>query len=148
MKRAVITGLGVISPLGNDVGTFFDNLTKGVCGIAPITRFDTTGFKATLAAEVKEFDPINFGIDKPTAKRMDLFSQYALAAANQAMSDSGIKDTIAPDRLGVYVGSGIGGMQTFLTETEKLLNRGPSRVSPFYIPMTSAAFCLSVNPRE
>ena len=135
MKRAVITGLGVISPLGNDVGTFFDNLTKGVCGIAPITRFDTTGFKATLAAEVKEFDPINFGIDKPTAKRMDLFSQYALAAANQAMADSGIKDTVAPERLGVYVGSGIGGMQTFLTETEKLLNRGPSRVSPFYIPM-------------
>ena len=135
MKRAVITGMGVVSPVGNDVNTFFRNLTAGVCGIGPITRFDTEGFKATLAAEVKDFDPVAFGIEKPAAKRMDLFSQYALAAANQAMADSGIAGTVAPERLGVYVGSGIGGMQTFLTETEKLLSRGPSRVSPFYIPM-------------
>ena len=135
MNRVVITGAGVISPVGNDLRTFFDNLTAGVSGIGPITRFDTTDFKAKLAAEVKDFDPEAHGIDRPSAKRMDLFSQYAVAAANQAMADSGVAGSVSPDRLGVYVGSGIGGMQTFAAETEKLLTRGPSRVSPFFVPM-------------
>ncbi len=135
MKRVVMTGIGVISPVGNDAKTFFGSLTRGVCGVGPITRFDTTGYKATLAAEVKDFDPEAVGIDRAQAKRTDLFAQYAMAAAMQAVADSGIEGTVAPERFGVYVGSGIGGMQTFVQETEKLLNRGPTRVSPFFIPM-------------
>ena len=135
MKRVVMTGIGVISPVGNDAKTFFDSLTGGVCGVGPITRFDTTGYKATLAAEVKDFDPEAVGIDRAQAKRTDLFAQYAMAAAMQAVADSGIEGQVAPERFGVYVGSGIGGMQTFVQETEKLLNRGPARVSPFFIPM-------------
>ena len=135
MKRVVITGVGVISPVGNDANRFFENLTAGVCGIGPITRFDTEGYKAKVAAEVKGFDPEAFGIDRAQAKRMDLFAQYAMAAAIQAVADSGIEGGVAPERFGVYVGSGIGGMQTFVAETEKLLNRGPGRVSPFFVPM-------------
>lgn len=135
MNRVVITGIGVISPVGNDAATFYDSLTKGVCGIGPITRFDTEGYKAKLAAEVKGFDPEAVGIDRAQAKRTDLFAQYAMAAAMQAVADSGIEGSVAPERLGVYVGAGIGGMQTFVQETEKLLNRGPSRVSPFFVPM-------------
>ena len=135
MKRVVITGAGVISPVGNDVGAFFDSLVAGKCGIGPITRFDTADYKAKVAAEVKDFDPVAAGIDRAQSKRMDMFAQYALAAAIQAVADSGIQGTVAPERLGVYVGSGIGGMQTFVAETEKLLNRGPGRVSPFFIPM-------------
>ena len=135
MRRVVITGVGVISPVGNGAETFFGNLTRGVCGVGPITRFDTEGYKARMAAEVKDFDPAAAGIDRATSKRMDLFAQYALAAAIEAVADSGIEGKVAPERLGVYVGAGIGGMQTFVQETEKLLNRGPSRVSPFFIPM-------------
>ena len=135
MNRVVITGIGVISPVGNDAGTFFDSLTAGKNGIGPITRFDTADHKATLAAEVKGFDPEAAGIERAQAKRMDMFAQYALAAAIQAMDDSGVGETVAPERLGVYVGSGIGGMQTFVADTEKLLTRGPGRVSPFFIPM-------------
>ena len=135
MNRVVITGVGVVSPVGNGANAFFDNLTRGVCGVGPITRFDTEGYKAKLAAEVKDFDPEAAGIDRAQSKRMDLFAQYALAAAIEAVADSGIEGAVAPERLGVYVGAGIGGMQTFVQETEKLLNRGPSRVSPFFIPM-------------
>ena len=135
MKRVAITGAGVISPVGSGAEAFFENLTKGVCGIGPITRFDTEGYKARLAAEVKGFDPEAAGIDRAQVKRTDLFAQYAIAAAIQAVADSGIEGHVAPERFGVYVGSGIGGMQTFVTETEKLLNRGPGRVSPFYVPM-------------
>ncbi len=135
MNRVVITGAGVISPVGSGVETFFDNLTQGVCGIGPITRFDTEGYKVKLAGEVKGFDPEAAGIDRAQAKRTDLFAQYAMAAAIQAVEDSGIEGAVAPERFGVYVGSGIGGMQTFVQETEKLLNRGPGRVSPFFVPM-------------
>ena len=135
MRRVVITGAGVISPVGNDVNAFFQNLTEGVCGIGPITRFDTEGYRAKVAGEVKDFDPEAAGIERAQVKRTDLFAQYAMAAAIQAVKDSGIEGDVAPERLGVYVGSGIGGMQTFIQETEKLLDRGPSRVSPFFIPM-------------
>ena len=135
MNRVVITGMGVISPVGSGAQTFFDNLTKGVCGIGPITRFDTEGYKVKVAGEVKDFDAEAAGIDRAQAKRTDLFAQYAMAAAIKAVSDSGIEGTVAPERFGVYVGSGIGGMQTFVQETEKLLNRGPGRVSPFFVPM-------------
>ena len=135
MRRVVITGAGIISPVGNSVNTFFESLLSGHNGIGPITRFDTTEFRVKLAAEVKGFDPQDSGIDRAQSKRMDLFAQYALAAAIQAVDDSGIQGKVAPERLGVYVGSGIGGMQTFVSETERLLNRGPARVSPFFIPM-------------
>ncbi len=135
MNRVVVTGLGVISPVGNNVKDFWSSLAAGKCGIAPITRFDTADFKAKVAAEVKDFDPAAYEIDKTTIRRTDLYAQYALAAAHQAVEDSGIMGTVAPERLGVYVGSGIGGMQTFVNETEKILTRGPGRVSPFFIPM-------------
>lgn len=135
MKRVVITGMGILSPIGNDIETYWDNLKAGICGISPITRFDAAGFKARLAAEVKDFRPADFGMDVPTARRMDIYTQYAMAAAKQAAEDSGITGNVAPERLGVYVGSGIGGMHTFTGETEKLLKRGPERVSPFFIPM-------------
>ncbi len=135
MRRVVITGMGAISPIGNDIKTLWNNLTSGVCGISAITRFDTSDFKVRVAAEVKDFAPENHGMEKGDARRMDPFTQYAMAAAEEAVADSAIAGNIDPERLGVYVGSGIGGMQTFLTEHEKLINRGPSRVSPLYIPM-------------
>lgn len=136
MKRVAITGLGVITPVGNDVNTFWENLTAGVCGIGPITKFPTDDLKVKIAAEVKDFEPAAFGMDVPTARKLDLYTQYALAAAKQAVEDSGIAESgLAPERFGVYVGSGIGGMNTFVNETQKLMQRGPSRVSPFFIPM-------------
>ena len=135
MNRVVITGAGVVSPVGSGVEAFFENLTAGVCGVGPITRFDTKDYRVKLAAEVKDFDPEAAGIDRAQARRTDLFAQYAMAAAMQAVADSGIEGNVAPERFGVYVGSGIGGMQTFVQETEKLLNRGPGRVSPFFVPM-------------
>ena len=127
--------MGVISPIGSDVPAFEKNLFDGVCGIGKITRFDTTGYRATVAGEVKDFDLTRHGMEKGDARRLDLFAQYSMAAANEAVADSGVVGQVEPERLGVYVGSGIGGMQTFITETEKLLTRGPSRVSPLYIPM-------------
>ena len=134
MKRVFVTGLGVVSPIGNSVSVFWNHLIAGVCGIGPITRFDTANLKAKVAAEVKDFDPQAFGMDVSAARRMDLYAQYAMAAAVQAMEDSRFEIT-DPWRLGVYVGSGIGGMHTFASESEKLLTRGPDRVSPFFIPM-------------
>jgi len=136
MKRVVVTGMGVISPVGNDVPAFWQSLTEGVCGIGPITAFDTSGYKVKIAAEVKQFDPLLY-MEKQEARKQDRFSQYAVAAAWQAMADSGLRsgENIDPFRLGVYIGTGTGGMQTFLTEAEKLLAKGPSRTSPFFIPM-------------
>ncbi|MBO4991380.1 MAG: beta-ketoacyl-ACP synthase II [Firmicutes bacterium] len=141
MKRVVVTGLGAVTPVGNDVETFWNNVTSGVCGIGPITRFDTTDYKVKIAAEVKEFDPLLY-MDKSEARKEDLFSQYAVAATSQAMEDSGLcasdderEGNIDSERLGVYIGSGTGGMTTFLTESDKLHNSGPRRISPFFIPM-------------
>ena len=136
MRRVVITGLGIISPVGNNIPDYFENLCQGVCGIGPITHFDTEGYKVHLAAEVKDFNPADYGLEN--TRRMDLYTQYAMAAARQAAEDSSIVGAVEPDRLGVYVGSGIGGIHTFAAETEKLLNRGPSRVSPLFIPMMIA----------
>lgn len=132
MKRVVITGLGAVTPVGNDVDTFWNNLTDGVSGIDFITHFDTTDFKAKVAAEVKSFD-ISPYVDKMAARRLDLFSQYAIVASQQAMDDSGL--TCEPERLGVYFGSGIGGISTLVREEEKLIKSGPSRISPMMIPM-------------
>ncbi len=134
MNRVAVTGIGVISPVGNGAETFWNALTGGVCGVGPITRFDTTDYKVKLAAEVKDFDCTAYGIDKGSARRLDLFTQYAMAAVQQAMDDAQLTG-VAPERLGVYVGSGIGGMTTFTQETEKLITRGPNRVSPLFIPM-------------
>lgn len=131
MRRVAVTGLGVISPVGNCVKDFWNSLIAGKCGVGPITEFDATDFKVKIAAEVKNFDP-TCCMEKSMVRRMDLFSQYAMAAADQAMRDSGLTG-IDPRRLGVYVGSGVGGIHTVVEETEKLFRRGPSRVSPYFI---------------
>ncbi len=135
-RRVVVTGLGVISPVGNDVSSFWQSLVDGVCGIGSITVFDTDDYKVKLAAEVKDFDPLLY-MDKSEARKQDKFSQYAVAAATQAMVDSGLVsgDNIDPYHFGVYIGTGTGGMHTFTAETEKLHEKGPSRVSPFFVPM-------------
>ena len=137
MKRVVVTGLGCISPLGNDVDTFWRNLISGRHGFGEITKFDTSNVKVKIAAEVKGFDPEIY-IEKNEIRKTDLYAQYALASAAQAVAESGIAGKITPDRFGVYVGSGIGGISTFITETEKMLTKGPSRISPFFIPMMIA----------
>ncbi|MBR3418378.1 MAG: beta-ketoacyl-ACP synthase II [Oscillospiraceae bacterium] len=131
-KRVVVTGLGAVTPLGNDAASFWDGLKSGKNGIAPITRFDTSELKAKLGAEVRDFDPKQY-LDAKTVRQTDRYQQYALAAAMQAVADSGIKDSIAPERFGVYYGSGIGGFETFVNEHNTFLNRGPARVSPFFI---------------
>ncbi|XOQ47776.1 MAG: beta-ketoacyl-ACP synthase II [Eubacteriales bacterium] len=137
MRRVVVTGLGVVSPVGNAVEAFWNNLIDGKCGIDFITRFDTADFKVKIAAEVKGFDPHEY-MEKAEIRKSDLFTQYAMAAASQAMADSGIAGTLAPERLGVYVGSGIGGMDTFIKECEKYLKGGPRKVSPLFVPMMIA----------
>ena len=133
MKRVVVTGLGCITPVGNDIPTFWSSIVAGKNGIGPITRFDTTDFKAKLAAEVKDFDP-NLYMEKAEIRKSDLFAQYGIAAAYQAVQDSGILGKVAPERFGVYVGSGIGGIITFTEEVIKLHDKGPRRVSPLFIP--------------
>lgn len=131
-RRVVVTGLGAITPLGNDVASYWDGLKNGRNGIDFITRFDASELKAKLAAEVKDFDPKQY-LDAKMVRQTDRYQQYALAAALQAADDSGIRGTIADDRFGVYFGSGIGGFETFVNEHNTLLNRGPARVSPFFI---------------
>jgi len=133
-RRVVVTGMGVISPIGNDVASFWENIIGGSCGIDFISRFDTADFKAKVAAEVKNFDPLLY-FEKAEIRKTDLYTQYAMAAAVQAMEQSGLEGTIDSERLGVYIGSGIGGMETYTAECEKLLTSGPRRVSPFFIPM-------------
>ena len=135
MNRVAITGMGAISPIGCDIETIFKNLVNGKCGVGTITRFDYSDTRISVAAEVKDFDPERFGISRGDARRMDLFAQYAVAAAIQAVADSGIAGSIEPDRFGVYVGSGIGGISTLMTECDKLDKRGASRVSPLFVPM-------------
>ena len=135
MNRVVITGMGAISPIGCDIESVFESLKNGRCGVGKITRFDPSDTKISVAAEVKEFDPEKHGIARGDARRMDLFTQYAMAAAIQAVADSGIEGKVDPERLGVYVGSGIGGISTILTECDKLYKRGPSRISPLFVPM-------------
>ena len=135
MKRVAITGMGVISPVGNNIDSFWSSLTGGICGIGKLSRFEPEGMKVSVAAEVKGFQPADFGINSHAARRMDLYTQYAMAAAMQAVSQSGIQGAVQPGRLGVYVGSGIGGMDTFLRETKKLYDKGPGRISPLFIPM-------------
>lgn len=135
-NRVVITGVGVVSPLGNTEETFWNNLKEGVCGIGPITKFELVeGYDVALAAEVKEFD-INKHVDRKEARRLDLFSQYAVYAAKEALINANINmEQEDATKVGVIVGSGIGGLGTIETEMKKLFDRGPKRVSPLFIPM-------------
>ena len=134
-RRVVVTGLGAITPVGNDVETFWNNLKNGVVGIGPITTFDTAEYKAKLAAEVKDFDPKKY-MDNKTARRMERFSQFAVAAAKEALEDAGIDmEKEDPFRVGVSVGSGIGGLDAIERETRKLIEKGPSRINPLLVPL-------------
>lgn len=134
-KRVVITGMGCVTPLGNDLNTFWENIKSGQCGIDEITRFDTEKYEVKLAGEVRDFDPSLY-MDKKEARRMDLYSQYAVAASKMAVEDSKLDiESISKERFGVIVGSGIGGIGTIEKEHEKMLAKGPKRVSPLLIPM-------------
>lgn len=137
IRRVVVTGMGVVSPVGSSVDTCWENLTAGRHGIGPITYFDTTNYKAKLAAQVQGFDPKAY-MEKSEILRSDLFAQYAVGAACQAVEESGVVGTLEPDRIAVYFGSGIGGLNTVSNEIEKLSKRGPGRVSPLCVPMMIA----------
>ena len=135
MKRVVITGLGALTPLGNNVDEFWKGIKDGRCGIDYITKFDTTDFKVKLAAEVKGYNAEDY-FDRREAKRLDKFSQYAMIASREAWKDSGLdKEKENMERVGIVIGSGIGGIQTIETENQKCIEKGPDRVSPMYIPM-------------
>ena len=133
MKRVVITGMGAITPIGNSVEEFWQALVQGKNGIDTITCFDISESKYTLAAEIKDFDPVA-RLDKVTARKTDRFVQFALCAAQEAMRQSGLEGKIDPEQFGVYVGSGIGGFTTLCHEYEAMMNGGPRKVSPLFIP--------------
>lgn len=136
MRRVVVTGVGLVSPVGVGTEQTWDAILAGKSGVAPITHFDTTGFSATFAAEVKDFDPLQF-VEKKELKKMGLFIQFAMGAAQFAMQQSGLKidSEIAP-RTGVFIGSGIGGFDVIEREHTALMQGGPRRISPFFIPAT------------
>lgn len=137
-RRVVVTGTGVISPIGNDVQTYWRNLLDGVCGIDVIQSIPTDDLPVKIAGEVKDFNPADYEIETPFARKQDKFTLYAVAAAWQAVRESGLvsgeEGNIDPFRFGVYVGSGIGGFSTMMRETEKILNEGAKWVSPLFIP--------------
>ena len=137
-KRVVVTGMGVITPVGNDVQTYWKNLLDGVCGIDFITSIPTDDLPVKIAGEVKDFNPADYGIEPPFVRKQDKFTIYAVAASWQAVRQSGLRSgedgNIDPHRLGVYVGSGIGGFTTQVRETEKLIREGAKWVSPLFIP--------------
>lgn len=137
MKRVVVTGLGVISPIGNEVEVFWNNLINGVNGVGNITRFDTSDYPVKIAAEVKDFNVENF-IDKKEARRMDRNAQYAVAAAKMAAADASIDISVNKDRTGVIFGCGVGGIETFEEQARTMIEKGPKRVSPFFVPMMIA----------
>ena len=136
LRRVVITGIGTINPLGNNIEEFFTNLNNGVSGAGPITRFDASLFKTKFACEVKDFDPTNFGIDRKEARKLDRFCQFAMIATDEAMKDSALDvDSLDKDRVGVIVGSGIGGIETLTQEIMGYCEGGYTpRFSPFIIP--------------
>ncbi|MBI4726813.1 beta-ketoacyl-ACP synthase II [candidate division TA06 bacterium] len=134
-RRVVITGLGVISPVGNNQDEFWKSLTEGRGGIGTITRFDVSKYSARIAGEVKNFDPVQF-IDRKELRRMDRYTHYAMAAAKMAIEDSGLKiEGELAERTGVIIASGIGGTETWEAQHQKLLEAGPDKVSPFFVPM-------------
>lgn len=137
-KRVVVTGMGIISPVGNDVTTYWNNLLKGECGIDFIKSIPTDDLPVRIAGEVKDFNPADYNIEPSFSRKQDKFTVYAVAAAWQAMKQSGLSagddGNIDPFRLGVYVGSGIGGFSTIVRENEKLMKEGPRWVSPLFVP--------------
>ena len=138
MRRVVITGTGVISPVGNDVRTYWKNLLDGVCGIDYIKSIPTDDLPVKIAGEIKDFNPADYGIEPQFARKQDKFTLYAVAAAWQAVKESGLNagegGNIDPLRFGVYVGSGVGGFSTMMRESEKILNEGAKWVSPLFVP--------------
>ena len=135
-RRVVVTGMGAITPVGNDVAATWRAITAGVSGGGPITKFDASSFPVRFACEVKGFDPLTY-LDRKEAKRADPFAQYAIAASVQAMADAGLEDSTRydPDRVGVIIGSGIGGLKTFEEQHDVYRERGESKISAFFIPM-------------
>lgn len=134
IRRVVVTGLGAITPVGKTVEQTWEALKSGTNGIAPITLFDTENYKAKLGAEVKDFNPLDY-MEKSESLRTDRYTQFALVAAEQAVKESGVVGTVAPERMAVYIGVGIGGIRTFEIEHTKLMERGPRRVSSLFVPM-------------
>ena len=133
-RRVVVTGLGAITPIGNNVEDFWKGIKEGICGIDEITLFDTSDFKAKLAGEVKNYNPEDF-LDKKSAKRLDRFSQFAVVASKEAMKDSGIsEENTDMTRVGAIISSGIGGIKTIEEQNRNLIEKGPDRISPMYIP--------------
>ncbi len=134
-RRVVITGLGAITPIGNNVEDFWNGIKEGKCGIDTITAFDVSNFKVKLAAEVKNYNPEEF-LDKRASRRLDKFAQFAIIAAREAMKDSGInKENTDMERVGVFIGSGMGGLDTIEKENKVCFEKGYDRISPMYIPM-------------
>jgi 3-oxoacyl-[acyl-carrier-protein] synthase II len=134
-RRVVVTGLGLVTPVGNDVDSTWSALLAGTPGAAPIRKFDPSQLSVRFACEVKGFDPLLY-MDKKEARRYDLFAQFALGAAHQAVTQAGLdRDAPSPDRTGVVIGSGIGGMQTYEDNCRAYITKGPDRVSPFFVPM-------------
>ena len=145
-KRVVVTGIGVVSAIGIGKDVFTDNLLAGRSGIHQIQRFDTTEYPVKIAGEVTDFDPADF-IDKKMSKRMDRYAQYGAAAATMALEDSKYPVSEDPYAVGALIGSGVGGLDTFLEQLDILFNKGPTRVSPFFIPMmipNMASACSSI----
>ncbi len=132
-RRVVVTGIGAVTPIGSSVPEYFDGLRRGECGISAITRFDASDSKCKVVGEVKNFDPLKC-FDKLTARKTDLYVQYAVTAAEEAVRDSGIIGTVDGDELGVYVGSGVGGINTICEEEGKLQKGGQKLVSPHFVP--------------
>jgi 3-oxoacyl-[acyl-carrier-protein] synthase II len=135
VRRVVVTGLGLVTPVGTDVESSWSALLAGTPGAAPITKFDPQQLSVRFACEVKGFDALRY-MDRKEARRYDLFAQFALAAANQAITQAGLEGKVPdPDRVGVVIGSGIGGMQTYEENCKAFVTKGPDRVSPFFVPM-------------
>lgn len=133
MGRVVVTGIGAITPIGNNAKDYEKALFEGVNGISKITKFDTEGYKSTVAGEVKNFDPTG-ALEKPTIRKTDLYTQYALCSAIEAYEDSAIENNIDENEFGVYFGSGVGGINTLCEEHEKLISGGTRKVSPLFVP--------------
>ncbi len=143
MRRVVVTGMGAVTPVGNTVESLWESLLAGKNGIAPITHFDTTEYKAKLAGEVKDFNPTDY-MEKSEVLRSDRYAQLGLAAAVQAVEQSGIIGNIEPERIGVYFGTGIGGIQTMEEQETRLLEKGPRKISPYFVPMMIANMCAGM----
>src|SRR6185312_13335321 len=146
-RRVVVTGMGVVTPVGNSVAATWEALKAGTSGVAPITKFDASKFPVRFAAEVKDFNPGEY-MERKEVKRSDVYTQYAVAAAKMAMSDAGLSDPAAagidPDRIGVIIGSGIGGLKSFEEQHDVYRELGPSKISPFFIPMFIADIAAGI----